>query len=71
MGHNGGPEMMEEDDDTTPIITAGGEMIVDPEIVTAMGGGDPEEGTRILCKSVDEIRKQVNEARKKLPSPQT
>jgi hypothetical protein len=60
---------MGDDDDTTPIITAGGEMIVDPEIVAAMGGGDPQKGTDILCKSVDGIRKQVQAFQKTLPSP--
>jgi hypothetical protein len=57
------------DDDTTPIVTAGGEMIVDPEIVAAIGGGDPDAGSKILCKSVEAIRKQVQAFQKTLPGP--
>lgn len=71
MGHNGGPPMDDMDDDTTPIVTAGGEMIVDPEVVMMMGDGDPDTGTQILRKSVDGIRKQMMEFHKKLPSPST
>ena len=59
----------EVDDDTTPIVTAGGEMIIDPEIVALIGGGDPEQGTKYLCNSVENIRKQVAKYQKKLPRP--
>jgi hypothetical protein len=69
MGHNGGPPIDDMDDDTTPIVTAGGEMIVDPEIVAALGGGDPDVGSKILCKSVEGIRKQVQAYQKTLPGP--
>ena len=69
MGHNGGPPIDDMDDDTTPIVTAGGEMIVDPEIVAAIGGGDSDAGSKILCKSVEAIRKQVQAFQKTLPGP--
>ena len=69
MGHNNGPPMDDGDADTTPIVTAGGEMIVDPEIVCAMGGGDPDKGTDILHKSIAGIRKQVQAFNKTLPDP--
>jgi hypothetical protein len=59
----------EVDDGTTPIITAGGEMLIDPEIVTALGGGDPEEGVRILHESIAGVRKQVQAYQRKLPKP--
>jgi hypothetical protein len=68
LGHNGGPPI-DDGDDTTPIITAGGEMIVDPEIITALGGGDPEVGTDILCKSIEGVRKQVIAFQKTLGGP--
>jgi hypothetical protein len=59
----------EVDDGTTPIITAGGEMLIDPEIVTALGGGDPEEGVRILHDSIAAVRKQVQAYQRNLPTP--
>jgi len=68
-GFANGGYLDDMDDETTPIITAGGEMLVDPEIVAALGGGDPEAGTEILCKSIEGIRKQVQAYQKKLPGP--
>ena len=56
-------------DDTTPIIVAGGEMIVDPEVVAALGDGDSRAGTEILRNSVDQLRKQIAGYQKKLPRP--
>jgi len=56
-------------DDTTPIVTAGGEMIVDPEIITALGDGDPDRGVDIMHKSIAGIRKQVQAFNKTLPDP--
>jgi hypothetical protein len=57
------------DDGYTPIITAGGELIIDPEIVAALGGGDIEAGKEMLNKSVLHVRKQVAAHIKKLPGP--
>ena len=59
----------EVDDGTTPIVTAGGEMLVDPEIVTALGQGDSKAGTKMLCDAVEMIRKQVQAYQRKLPRP--
>jgi hypothetical protein len=58
-----------EGDEYTPIITAGGEMIIDPEIVAELGSGDAEEGKRILGSSAMGVRKQVLAEMKKLPRP--
>jgi hypothetical protein len=66
MGHNMGPPM---DDDLTPIVTAGGEALVDPEIVCALGGGDPGRGKKVLINSVMTVRGHVIEHLKKLPRP--
>lgn len=45
-----------------PVMAAGGEYIVDPESVAAVGGGDSEKGFRILDAFVLNSRKrQVNE----------
>lgn len=61
----GGPT----DDDGVPIIIAGGEYMIEPEIVAALGGGDPEKGHAVLDKMVKTIRKQVIEQLSKLPGP--
>lgn len=57
------------DEDGVPIIIAGGEYLCDPEIVAALGGGDPEQGHEILDQMVKSIRKQVIEQMKSLPGP--
>jgi hypothetical protein len=56
-------------EDLTPTVMAGGEAIVDPEIVCAMGDGDPERGKKELANSVLTVRKQVIQHLKKLPKP--
>jgi hypothetical protein len=58
-----------ETDELTPIVTSGGEMIVDPEIVAAIGGGDPEAGKKHLINSVTHVRKQTAKHLKSLPGP--
>ncbi len=58
-----------EDEEPTPIITAGGEMIVDPELVMAIGGGDAEAGHKALREMVPHLRKQVIAQLKQLPGP--
>jgi hypothetical protein len=57
------------DEEFTPIITAGGEIVVDPEIVCALGGGDLEEGKKMLGDSVTSVRKQTVQHLKQLPKP--
>jgi len=57
------------DTEYTPIITAGGEIVVDPEIVHALGDGDPEAGKKMLASSVMEARKHTVRELKKLPRP--
>jgi len=56
-------------EELVPIITAGGEMIVDPELVEALGGGNAELGKKALAKSIMTIRKHVAEQARKLPKP--
>lgn len=68
-GSSNGMRQLEMDDDLTPIITAGGECIVDPEIVCEMGDGDPEAGKKALTESVLSVRKQVIDHLKRLPRP--
>jgi hypothetical protein len=68
----GGMMMPIDNDEYVPIITSGGEMLIDPEIVEAMGrnqGGDADTGKKILINSVMQVRKQVAEHHKRLPRP--
>jgi hypothetical protein len=58
-----------EVDDLTPIVTAGGEALVDPEIVCQLGGGDNDRGKKILINSVMTVRDHTIKHLKKLPRP--
>lgn len=51
------------------IIAAGGEYVIDPEIVTAIGGGDVDAGHKRLDEMVKSVRKQIIDQMKKLPGP--
>jgi hypothetical protein len=59
-----------EVDDLTPIVTAGGEALVDPEIVCALGEGDPDRGKEVLINSVMTVRGHTIKHLKKLPRPE-
>lgn len=65
----GGEAESESADGYTPIITAGGELVIDPEIVEMLGDGDPEAGRKMLSESVVSVRKQIIDAMKQLPDP--
>jgi hypothetical protein len=56
-------------DDSSDIVVAGGEVVVSPECVAAIGGGDPEAGKEVLNKAVLGVRQQVAEHNKNLPGP--
>lgn len=59
-----------EQDGTTPIVTAGGEVIVDPSIVSSWGeGGDMEKGKKAIRKMVMTIHKQTLKDIQKYPGP--
>jgi len=66
MGHNGGPPM---EDAYVPIVTAGGEVLVDPELVYALCDGSEMLSKRKLAESVVNVRKQTIAHLKKLPRP--
>jgi hypothetical protein len=65
---NGG-EVAEEDDDHVPIIAAGGEYIIHPTVVQAVGYGGMKEGHDALDRFVVHTRKKYIETLKKLPGP--
>lgn len=52
-----------------PIVAAGGEYVVPPHVVAAIGGGNPKHGHAILDKWVIENRKNHVKTLKKLPGP--
>jgi hypothetical protein len=58
-----------EVDDLTPIVTAGGEALVDPEIVCQLGDGDPGRGKKVLINSVLTVRNHTIKHLQKLPRP--
>jgi len=66
---DGGDVEADEAAGYTPIITAGGEGVIDPEVVAALGDGDPEAGKAMLNESVAKVRKQLIEHLKSLPGP--
>ena len=54
-----------------PIIAAGGEYVVEPEAVEALGGGDLDEGHDQLDNFVKKIRKHNIKTLRGLPGPKT
>lgn len=81
MGHGAGPpkppRMMSDRGGArgtqaaggVPIIAAGGEYVVPPHVVAAIGGGDPKHGHEILDRWVVENRKKHVKTLKGLPGP--
>ncbi len=53
----------------TPILAAGGEYVVPPEIVTAIGGGNIDAGHKYLDRWVVNTRKDHIRTLKNLPGP--
>lgn len=52
-----------------PVIVAGGEYIIDPETVSAIGKGNVDRGHRMLDEWVKKTRKELISTLKKLPPP--
>lgn len=55
----------------TPIIAAGGEFVIPPEVVLAIGEGDMDYGHSILDELIKAIRKKTITTLQKLPGPRT
>lgn len=58
-----------EVDNAIPIIAAGGEYLVEPEVVQSIGGGDVQRGHDTLDSFVKKIRAHNIKTLKKLPGP--
>ena len=52
-----------------PIVAAGGEYVIHPDNVTAMGRGDMDYGHRILDSYVKKMRAKTVDTLRKLPGP--
>jgi hypothetical protein len=52
-----------------PIVAAGGEYVISPEVVTAIGNGDMNLGHTELDTFVTTMRKKLIDTLKKLPGP--
>jgi hypothetical protein len=52
-----------------PIVAAGGEYVIPPEVVTAIGDGDIDLGHKELDSFVTTMRKKLIDTLKKLPGP--
>lgn len=55
--------------ESVPIVAAGGEFVVSPEEVEALGEGDLEVGHQVLDQFVKKYRKETIDTLKKLPGP--
>lgn len=56
-------------EEQVPIVAAGGEYVIPPEVVTAIGNGDMNLGHSELDSFVKTMRKQLIDTLKKLPGP--
>ena len=54
---------------TVPIVAAGGEMVLSPEQVMRVGGGDLDTGHRVLDEFVKRVRAKTIKTLTKLPGP--
>ena len=52
-----------------PIVAAGGEYVVHPDDVRNLGGGDLDEGHKILDSFVKKMRAKTVQTLRKLPGP--
>jgi hypothetical protein len=55
--------------DLVPIVAAGGEYVISPESVTAMGDGDMDHGHKELDEFVKKMRAKTIQTLKGLPGP--
>ena len=69
--HTGGPYGMARGgkSDGVPIVAAGGEYVVHPDHVRAVGGGDLDLGHKVLDEFVKRVRKELIHTLKRLPGP--
>lgn len=54
---------------SVPIAAAGGEIVVPPDVVARIGGGDLKAGHETLRKAVEHARADIIKQMKRLPGP--
>jgi hypothetical protein len=54
---------------TVPIVAAGGEYVISPDEVTALGKGNLDDGHKILDSFVNQFRAKTVKVLKSLPGP--
>jgi hypothetical protein len=69
LAYGGEEEGGEGDNSLTPIVTAGGELVIDPEVLEAYGDGDLEVGKEMWANLVTSVRQQNIDRLRKLPGP--
>jgi len=52
-----------------PIVAASGELVIPPDKVAEVGGGDLDRGHKVLDAMVKHVRKKTIKTLKKLPGP--
>lgn len=70
VGRKSGGEVGDEGGKAIPIVAAGGEHVIHPKHVAAIGEGSLEDGHRILDEFVKQYRQHLIATLKKLPGPQ-
>ena len=60
-----------EHDTPVPIVAAGGEYVIHPHRVRKIGGGDIDQGHKVLDEFVLKSRSNTVKTLKKLPGPKT
>ncbi len=68
-GYDNGGARGDHVGDPVEVVTAGGEYIVPPGVVAAIGGGDVSHGHEILDAWVNKIKKDHIATLKRLPGP--
>lgn len=63
------PMLKDDDDERVPIIAAGGEFILHPEVVRAIGDGSMHRGNKILDRFVLDVREKHIETLQGLEPP--
>jgi hypothetical protein len=58
-----------DDDKGVPIVAAGGEYVLHPDQVRAVGGGDIDTGHKVLDEFVKRVREELVHTLKHLPGP--
>lgn len=68
-GHDRGGARGEDHGKPVEVVTAGGEYVVPPEVVAAIGGGDIKHGHNVLDSWINKLKEDHIRTLRKLPGP--